>query len=92
MSGLTAFARFLYEFVVGDDPAIAAGVVVALGVTAAVGDRAGGGFWWSRRLSSALLAVSLRRASTDPVAEDEARVAVAAVGGAGSFRRERVPV
>jgi hypothetical protein len=64
VSRLTAFARFLYEFVVGDDPAIAAGVVVALGVTAAVGDRAGGGFWVVPAVVICLLAVSLRRAST----------------------------
>ncbi|HEY2652427.1 MAG TPA: hypothetical protein VGI50_10925 [Solirubrobacteraceae bacterium] len=36
MSRLVAFLRFLWEFVVGDDWRIAAGVVVALGITAAV--------------------------------------------------------
>ena len=64
MSRLAAFGRFLYDFVVGDDPVIAAGVVVALGVTALVGDRAGGGFWVVPALVVCLLAVSLRRAST----------------------------
>jgi hypothetical protein len=66
VSRLAAFAGFLYEFVVGDDPAIAAGVVVALGVTAVVGDRAGGGFWIVPAVVVCLLAVSLRRASTRP--------------------------
>ena len=64
MSRLAAFGRFLYDFVVGDDPVIAAGVVVALGVTALVGDRAGGGFWVVPAVVICLLAVSLRRAST----------------------------
>lgn len=36
MSRLVAFLRFLWEFVVGDDWRIAAGVVVALGITATV--------------------------------------------------------
>jgi hypothetical protein len=61
---LAAFGRFLYEFVVGDDPLIAAGVVVALALTAVVGDRAGGGFWVVPAFVVCLLAVSLRRAST----------------------------
>jgi hypothetical protein len=64
VSRLAAFGRFLYDFVVGDDPVIAAGVVVALGVTALVGDRAGGGFWVLPAVVICLLAVSLRRAST----------------------------
>jgi hypothetical protein len=64
VSRLAAFGRFLYDFVVGDDPVIAAGVVVALGVTALVGDRAGGGFWVVPAVVVCLLAFSLRRAST----------------------------
>ena len=36
MSRLESFLRFLWEFVIGDDWRIAAGVVVALGITAAV--------------------------------------------------------
>ena len=64
MSRLAAFVRFLYEFVVGDDPTIAAGVVVALGLTALVGERAGGGFWIVPVVVVCLLALSLRRAST----------------------------
>ena len=36
MSRLTSFLHFLWDFVVGDDWRIAAGVVVALGITAAI--------------------------------------------------------
>jgi hypothetical protein len=61
---IATFGRFLYEFVVGDDPVIAIGVVVALALTAVVGDRAGGGFWIVPGLVVCLLAGSLRRAST----------------------------
>ena len=64
MTRLATFGRFLYEFVVGDDPAIAAGVVIALALTGVVGDRAGGGFWVVPAVVICLLAVSLRRAST----------------------------
>jgi hypothetical protein len=66
MSRLGTFGRFLYDFVVGDDPVIAVGVVVALVLTAIVGDRAGGGFWIVPALVVCLLALSLRRASTRP--------------------------
>jgi hypothetical protein len=64
VSRLAAFGRFLYEFVVGDDPTIAAGVVVALALTGVAGDRAGGGFWIVPAVVVCLLALSLRRAST----------------------------
>jgi hypothetical protein len=36
MNRLVSFLRFLWDFVVGDDWRIAAGVVVALGITAAI--------------------------------------------------------
>ena len=42
---LRAFAAFWYDFVVGDDWRIAAGVVVALLVTYAV-SRSGAPAWW----------------------------------------------
>jgi hypothetical protein len=64
VSRIVAFGRFLYEFVVGDDPTIAAAVVVALALTAVVGDRAGGGFWIVPAVVVCVLALSLRRAST----------------------------
>jgi uncharacterized membrane protein len=40
MNRLRAFGEFLYEFVIGDDWRIAAGVVVALALTALAGE------WW----------------------------------------------
>ncbi len=54
MSRLEALARFIWDFVIGDDWRIAAGVVVALGVTALL---AGGGVaaWWVLPLAAALL-------------------------------------
>jgi hypothetical protein len=52
------FARFWWDFVVGDDWLVAAGVVVALAVTAWVG------VWWLLPpVVAALLFVSLRRAA-----------------------------
>lgn len=43
---LLAFARFWYDFVVGDDWVVAAGVVVAFALTAALAD-AGHAAWWT---------------------------------------------
>jgi hypothetical protein len=63
MSRIKAFLAFLYDFVIGDDPAIALVVAVALGVTAAV---AGSGIpaWWILPLAVlTVLSVSLRRAT-----------------------------
>jgi hypothetical protein len=60
---LQAFLRFVWDFVVGDDWRIAAGVVVALGVTALV---AGTGLaaWWILPVAvAALLAASVRHAA-----------------------------
>ena len=60
---LVAFGRFWWDFVVGDDWLTAAGVVVAIGVTASL--VAGGvDAWWLLPAAVALLlAVSLRRAA-----------------------------
>lgn len=54
MSRVRALSAFLYDFVIGDDPFIAAAVVAALGLTAAL---AGGGVsaWWI--LPAAVVAV-----------------------------------
>jgi hypothetical protein len=52
----------VWEFVVGDDPWTAVGVVVALGTTALIA-AAGVPAWWVMPLAVvALLALSLRRA------------------------------
>ncbi len=45
MRRLEALARFAWDFVVGDDWRIAAGVVIAIAVTALVAS-AGGAAWW----------------------------------------------
>jgi hypothetical protein len=61
MRYLLAFLRFWYDFIVGDDWVVAAGVLAALGLTALL---AGGGVnaWWVMPLAViALLAGSLRR-------------------------------
>ena len=62
MSRLTGAAQAVWEFVVGDDPVIALGVVLALGATAVIAG-AGAPAWWVMPVAVvALLALSLRRA------------------------------
>ncbi len=63
MSWLERFARFVWDFVIGDDWRIAAGVVVALALTALV---SGGSVpvWWILPLAvGGLLAWSVWRAA-----------------------------
>ncbi len=61
MNPLRAFAAFIYDFVIGDDPMIAAAVVVALGLTALLSS-AGLAAWWVLPLAVAtVLALSVRR-------------------------------
>jgi hypothetical protein len=63
MRRLRAPAGFLYDFVIGDDPLIAAVVAVALGVTALF---VGGGVeaWWILPVAVvAVLSLSLHRAT-----------------------------
>ena len=63
MKALAAAALWVWDFVVGDDWVTAAGVVLALGVTALVA-AAGAGAWWVIPIAVvALLALSLRRAA-----------------------------
>jgi hypothetical protein len=45
MSRLKAFGAFWYDFVIGDDWVLAAGVVVALAVTAVVASASSTGWW-----------------------------------------------
>jgi hypothetical protein len=58
-----AFARFWYDFVVGDDWTIAVGVVVVLGVTWLVTHAGLSGWWWTTLAVVALLGGSVWRAS-----------------------------
>lgn len=63
MRRLRALAKFLYDFVIGDDPTIAAVVVVALGLTAAL-EGAGEPAWWILPTAVvAVLTLSLYRAT-----------------------------
>jgi hypothetical protein len=61
MRRVRAFGRFWWNFVVGDDPRAAAGIVIAIGITAAL---VAGGLdaWWLMPVAVAgILALSLRR-------------------------------
>ena len=55
-------ARFLWDFVVGDDWRIAVGVVLALAVTAVVAGTSVSAWWILPVAVAALLAFSVRRA------------------------------
>lgn len=62
MRGIRSFLAFWYDFVVGDDPIVFLGVIVALAVTAAL-VATGVPAWWLLPVAVAgLLAMSLRRA------------------------------
>jgi len=56
-------ARFLWDFVVGDDWRIAVGVVLALAVTAVVAGASVSAWWILPLAVAALLAFSVRRAA-----------------------------
>ncbi len=63
MRYVVAIGRFWYEFIVGDDWLVAAGVVVALGATALLA-HVDASAWWVMPLAVvALLGTSLRRAT-----------------------------
>lgn len=64
MSRLASFARFMWDFVVGDDWRIAAGVVVALGITAAVATTDVAAWWVLPVAVVILLAGSVWRAAS----------------------------
>jgi hypothetical protein len=60
---LAGFGRFWWNFVVGDDWMAAAGIVIAIGATAALA-ASGIAVWWVMPLAVAvILYVSLRRAA-----------------------------
>jgi hydrogenase/urease accessory protein HupE len=61
MRRVRAFGRFWWNFVVGDDPRAAAGIVIAIGLTAAL---VAGGLdaWWLMPVAVVcVLALSLHR-------------------------------
>jgi len=63
MSYLRSFALFWWDFIVGDDWRVAAGIVLALALTAVLTDR-GWSAWWLLPLAVAvLLGRSLQRAT-----------------------------
>lgn len=64
MGTIRAFVRFCYDFVVGEDWRVAAGVVLALAATAML-VQAGVDAWWLMPAAVVLLlGLSLRRALT----------------------------
>ena len=63
MTHLRAFAAFLYDFIVGDDPRIALTIAVAIAATAGL-TAAGVNAWWLLPLAAlGALARSLARAT-----------------------------
>ncbi|MEZ0068762.1 hypothetical protein ABIA32_004796 [Streptacidiphilus sp. MAP12-20] len=61
LSALRSFARFWYDFIVGDDWRVALGVAVSLAATWGL-TRAGLNAWWLPALAvAALLGLSLAR-------------------------------
>jgi hypothetical protein len=61
VSRLAAFGRFWWDFVVGDDWLVAAGLVVALGLTALVAHDDVSAWWLLPVAVVGLLVLSLRR-------------------------------
>ena len=62
MSSLRSFGRFWWNFIVGDDWRVAAGVAVALGVTSLLTHESVNAWWLLPASVALLLAASLRRA------------------------------
>jgi hypothetical protein len=63
MTLVVRFLRGVWEFIVGDDWLTAAGVVIALAVTALIAGAGAGGWWVMPPAVILLLAHSLRRAA-----------------------------
>ena len=61
MKRIESFLRFLWDFVIGDDWRIAAGVAVALGLTALVADTSVASWWILPAAVALLLAGSVWR-------------------------------
>jgi hypothetical protein len=62
MSYVIAFVRFWYDFIIGDDWFVAAGIVVAIGLTALIAHHDVAAWWLMPLAVIALLAASLLRA------------------------------
>jgi hypothetical protein len=62
LSRLAALGAFLWEFVVGDDWRVAAGVVLAIALTAAVATTTIAAWWILPLAVAGLLALTLHRA------------------------------
>ena len=62
MKYVVAFGRFWWDFVVGDDWLVAAGIVAALGLTALLAHHDVSAWWVMPVSVVGLLALSLRRA------------------------------
>jgi hypothetical protein len=65
LNALTSFGRFLYEFLVGDDPLVAVGVIVVIAAVALLEHAGLAGFWIVPPAVVGMLALSLRRATRD---------------------------
>jgi hypothetical protein len=63
MTKLTAFFKFLWDFVVGDDWRIAVAVVIAIVVTAILGHNGVRAWWLLPIVVAALLSLSLWEAA-----------------------------
>jgi hypothetical protein len=63
MSRVAAFGRFWWSFVIGDDWLAAAGIVLAIGVTAAVAAEGIAAWWLLPAATVVVLYLSLRRAA-----------------------------
>ena len=61
MRRLRAFAAFWYDFVVGDDWRVAAGIVLAFGITALLATTSVPAWWVLPLAVAAVLWLSLRR-------------------------------
>ena len=65
MTLVTGFGRFVYEFLVGDDPVVAVGVVIMIAAVALLEHSGLAGYWIVPPAVVGLLAVSLWRATRD---------------------------
>jgi hypothetical protein len=63
VSTVKAVGRFWWDFVVGDDPLVAAGVVAAIGLSAALAKCSVNAWWGLPLVVMVILYASLRRAT-----------------------------